>query len=60
MVSIGLLRGALFAMSALLGGFGVFFLYYSFIHPPVASYALVFLGTALAIGWFANSSTQNH
>jgi len=59
MTSIALLRGALFALSSGLGGFGIFYLYYSFVYPPVGSYAVVFLGTATAIAWLLGRPTAN-
>jgi hypothetical protein len=37
MVDISLLPGELLAPSAALGGFGIFYLYYSFVYRPVAS-----------------------
>jgi hypothetical protein len=41
------------ALSTLFGGLGVFFLYYSFLRPEMATYALMFIGTASAITWSA-------
>jgi hypothetical protein len=46
-----LMRGTLSAIGTLFGGLGVFFLYYSFLRPEMAVYALMFLGTASAIAW---------
>jgi hypothetical protein len=46
-----LMRGTLSAIGTLFGGLGVFFLYYSFMRPEMAVYALMFLGTASAIAW---------
>ena len=46
-----LLRGTLSAMGILFGGLGVFFVYYSFMRPQMAAYALIFLGSASAIAW---------
>jgi hypothetical protein len=54
MISLSLLKGALFVLSSTMGGFGMFFLYYSFVYPPVGSYALLFLGMASGIAWFVN------
>ena len=45
----GLLRTALAAISTLLGGLGVFFVYASFMRADFAAEALLFLGTATAI-----------
>ena len=59
MISTALTRGALFALSTLLGGFGIFYLYYSFVYPPVGSYAFVFLATASAIAWLLGRPTAN-
>ena len=58
-MSITLLRGALFALSSTLGGFGIFYLYFSFVYPPVGSYAFVFILMASAITWFADGSARN-
>ena len=46
-----LLRGTLSAIGTLFGGLGVFFVYYSFMRPQMAAYALIFLGSASAIAW---------
>ena len=54
MMGIGILRSTLLAVSSALGGFGIFFLYYSFAYPPVSSHALVFLGAASTIVWFVD------
>lgn len=56
MVSIALLRGALFTLSTALGGFGIFYFYYSFVYPPVGSYAFVFLATASGIACLLNTT----
>jgi hypothetical protein len=53
MLGMGLMRTAMSALSTLFGGLGVFFLYYSFLRPEMAAYALMFLGTASAITWSA-------
>ena len=42
-------RIALFGIALVLGSIGVFCLYWSCIGAPLAAYALVFLGTAVAI-----------
>lgn len=51
MPGLALLRGTMSALATVFGGCGVFFLYYSFIRPELAAYALVFLGSAWAIAW---------
>jgi len=48
-----MLRGTLSAIGAVFGGLGVFFLYCSFIRAEMAVYALMFLGPATAIAWYA-------
>jgi hypothetical protein len=53
MLGMGLMRTAMSALSTLFGGLGVFFLYYSFMRPEMAAYALMFIGTASAITWSA-------
>jgi hypothetical protein len=53
MLGMGLMRTAMSALSTLFGGLGVFFLYYSFLRPEMAAYALMFIGTASAITWSA-------
>jgi hypothetical protein len=40
-------------MSALLGGFGVFCVIYSFSTPHIAAQALILLGAALALSYFS-------
>ena len=59
MIGIALLRGTLLALSTVLGGSGIFLLYYSFMSAPLADYAVVCLGLASAIAWFVDSSTVN-
>ena len=54
MIGIAILQGTLLAVSSALGGFGIFFLYYSFVYPPVGSHALVLLGAASTIAWFVD------
>jgi hypothetical protein len=44
-----LIRGAIGALSALFGGFGMFFLYLSIDDPGQVPRALVFLGSAISI-----------
>ena len=51
MPGFAMLRSTLSALAALFGGLGIFFLYFSFVRPEMASYALVFLGSAWAIAW---------
>jgi hypothetical protein len=51
MPGMGLMRTAMSALATLFGGLGVFFVYYSFMRPEMAAYALMFLGTASAIAW---------
>ena len=51
MLGMGLMRSAISALSTFFGGLGVFFVYYSFMRPEMAAYALMFLGTASAIAW---------
>ena len=53
MPGMGLMRTAMSALATLFGGLGVFFVYYSFMRPEMAAYALMFLGTASAIAWSA-------
>ena len=47
-----LMQHALSLISALLGGFGVFCVIYSFAEPQLAAQAVVLLGAALAISYF--------
>jgi hypothetical protein len=49
-----LMRCALWTASAMLGGIGVFCVIYSFVVPPLAGQALLHLGAALAIIYFAD------
>jgi len=46
------MQRALSVVCALLGGFGVFCVIYSFSTPHVAMQALILLGAALAISYF--------
>lgn len=43
---------ALSLVCALLGGFGVFCVIYSFSAPHIAAQALILLGSALAVSYF--------
>lgn len=47
-----LLQRATSVIAALLGGFGVFCVIYSFAAPDVAAQALVLLGAALTMSYF--------
>ena len=51
MLALVVMRAALWAMSMLLGGLGIFFLYHSFSNPILSAYALIFIGSASAIVW---------
>lgn len=46
------MQRALSIVSALLGGFGVFCVIYSFSAPDIAAQALILLGAALALSYF--------
>ena len=46
------MQRALSLVCALLGGFGVFCVIYSFSTPHIAAQALILLGSALAISYF--------
>jgi len=48
------MQRALSLVSALLGGFGVFCVVYSFSTPHVAAQALILLGAALAVSYFTS------
>ena len=48
-----LLQRATAVIAALLGGFGVFCVVYSFTDPQIAAQALVLLGAALAVNYFS-------
>jgi hypothetical protein len=52
MLTIGLLRMALWAMCVLLGSLGVFFAVTSFSIPAFAGDAVVMLGAGLGINYF--------
>ena len=47
------MRSALAIVSAMLGGFGVFCVIYSFTSPHIAAQALVLLGAALSLSYFS-------
>lgn len=47
------MRYAIAAVSAALGGFGVFCVIYSFTSPHIAAQALVLLGAALSLSYFS-------
>jgi hypothetical protein len=46
------MRSGLSLVSAVLGGYGVFCVIYSFAAPDVAAQALILLGAALGINYF--------
>jgi multisubunit Na+/H+ antiporter MnhB subunit len=47
-----LMQRAMALISALLGGFGVFCVLYSFAAPEIAAKALILLGAALVVSYF--------
>ena len=49
-----LMQRALALVSAVLGGAGVFCVIYSFAAPDIAAQALILLGAALALSYFAD------
>jgi len=49
MLEAMVLRAALSGFSTMFGSLGVFFDFMSFVRPALAVYAVVFLGTAMAI-----------
>ena len=49
-----LMRSGLSLVSAMLGGYGVFCVVYSFVAPDIAVQALILLGTALGISYFTD------
>jgi hypothetical protein len=59
MRGIALLRGTLLTLSTVLGGSGIFLLYYSVMSAPLADYAVVCLAMASAIAWFVHRSAVN-
>lgn len=50
------MQRALSVVCALLGGFGVFCVIYSFSAPNIAAQALILLGAALAVSYFTRDS----
>ena len=48
-----LMQRATALISALLGGFGIFCVIYSFSNPHIAAEALILLGAALAVSYFS-------
>jgi hypothetical protein len=52
MLQAFLVGRTLSVLSALLGGFGVFCVLYSFAAPEIAAKALILLGAALTLGYF--------
>jgi hypothetical protein len=59
MTGTALLQGTLLTLSTVLGGAGIFLLYYSSMTAPLADYGVVCLALASAIAWFVDSSTLN-
>jgi hypothetical protein len=51
MLPLMVMRAALWAMSMLFGGLGIFLLYHSISNPILSAYALIFIGSASAIVW---------
>jgi hypothetical protein len=51
-----LMRSTVSIVSALLGGFGIFCVIYSFTSPHIAAQALVLLGAALSLSYFSTRS----
>ena len=49
MLTMTFLRAAIYAVSLLFGGIGIFFLWQSFQSPGLAAYTVVFLSAATAI-----------
>ena len=54
MLQAFLMQRAMAIVTALLGGFGVFCIIYSFTAPDVAEQGLILLGAALAMSYFTN------
>jgi len=54
MLQAFLMQRAAAVIAALLGGFGVFCIIYSFTAPDVAVQGLILLGAALAMSYFSN------
>ena len=59
MTGIALLRGTLLTLSTVLGGSGIFLLYYSLMSAPLADYGVIWLALASAIAWFVDRSPAN-
>ena len=55
MLQTFLMRRASSLISAVLGGYGVFCVIYSFSSPEMAGQALVLFGAALAVSYFGRS-----
>jgi hypothetical protein len=55
MLGLVLLRATSWAFSIVLGSLGVFFVYFSFLRPGTAAYAIVFLIAATALAWAMTS-----
>ena len=53
MLQAFLIQRATAVLSAVLGGFGVFCVIYSFANPHIAAEALILLGAALAVSYFS-------
>jgi multisubunit Na+/H+ antiporter MnhB subunit len=49
-----LMQRSLSLIAALLGGFGVYCVVYSFSNPDIAAQALILLGAALAVSYFSS------
>ena len=49
------MQRAVALVSAILGGYGVFCVIYSFSRPDLAAQALILLGTALALSYVSNN-----
>jgi hypothetical protein len=59
MTGIALLQGTLLTLSAVLGGAGIFLLYYSFMSALLADYGVVCLALASVIAWFVDRSAAS-
>jgi hypothetical protein len=56
MLQAFLMQRAMALVAAVLGGFGVFCVVYSFSTPHIAAQALILLGAALAVSYFSTRS----
>lgn len=56
MLQTFLMQRAVALIAALLGGFGVFCVLYSFAAPEIAAKALILLGAALALSYLSSRS----